>query len=283
MKTLLEENNIKKFENNQLIKTLTKKKQNLSKEKIFHELCDKQGMQNHIKKLKKLINIFKFNYKASTEKLADMKGEQNTFLNKRNQRNSHFINKNNIITNSFGYKDPLSYQNLENLYNIFEERKKYEILLRAQMIKIRKKLEQILKNNYSFNNLKKLNYFENDEDINEIINFGISEDNPYFSGDENNIPENTNKFNNVQFGNFAYILFKNFESKQILLDESQTKIINPFLQNLDKKGVKKIKYKNKSFNFIVEEMTKIMMNALENINKKNKQLISIFIGALLYN
>ena len=76
-------------------------------------------MQNHIKKLKKLINIFKFNYKASTEKLTDMKGEQNTFLNKRNQRNSHFINKNNIITNSFGYKDHLSYQNLENLYNIF--------------------------------------------------------------------------------------------------------------------------------------------------------------------
>ena len=175
-------------------------------------------MQNHIKKLKKLINIFKFNYKASTEKLTDMKGEQNTFLNKRNQRNSHFINKNNIITNSFGYKDNLSYQNLENLYNIFEERKNYEILLRAQMIKIRKKLEQILKSNYSFNNLKKLNYFENDEDINEIINFGISEDNPYFSGDENNIPENTNKFNNVQFGNFTYILFKNFESKKILLD-----------------------------------------------------------------
>ena len=283
MENILEENNIKKYENNQIIKTLTKKKLNLSKEKIFNELCDKQGMQNHIKKLKKLINIFKFNYKASTEKLTDMKGEQNTFLNKRNQRNSHFINKNNIITNSFGYKDHLSYQNLENLYNIFEERKNYEILLRAQMIKIRKKLEQILKSNYSFNNLKKLNYFENDEDINEIINFGISEDNPYFSGDENNTPENTNKFNNVQFGNFAYILFKNFESKKILLDESQTKIINPFLQSLDKKGVKKIKYKNKSFNFIVEEMTKIMMNALENINKKNKQLISIFIGALLHN
>ena len=30
-------------------------------------------------------------------------------------------------------------------------------------------------------------------------------------------------------------------------------------------------------------MTKIMMNALENTNEKNKQLISIFIGALLHN
>ena len=283
METLLEENNIKKFENNQLIKTLTKKKQNLSKEKIFHELCDKQGMQNHIKKLKKLINIFKFNYKASSEKITDMKGEQNNFLNKRNQRNSHYINKNNIIMNSFGSKESLSYKNLENLYKIFETKKNYETLLKTKLIKIRKKIEQIFKNNNPYNNTRKTNNLENEEDVNEIINFGISEDNPYFSGNENNIPENTNKFNNVQFGNFAYVLFKNFESKKILLNESQTIIINPLLESIDKKGINKIKYKNNSFNFIVEEMTKIMMNALENTNEKNKQLISIFIGALLHN
>ena len=87
----------------------------------------------------------------------------------------------------------------------------------------------------------------------------------------------------MQFGNFAYILFKNFESKKILLNESQAIIINPLLESIDKKGINKIKYKNNSFNFIVEEMTKIMMNALENTNEKNKQLISIFIGALLHN
>ena len=119
-----------------------------------------------------------------------------------------------IIMNSFGSKESLSYKNLENLYKIFEAKKNYEILLKAKLIKIRKKFEQIFKNNNPYNNTRKTNNLENDEDINEIINFGISEDNPYFSGDENNIPENTNKFNNVQFGNFAYILFKNFESKK---------------------------------------------------------------------
>ena len=282
MENILEQKNIKKLENEKLIKNLNQKKNNLSKEKIFKEFCNQQEMKSNIKKLKKLINIFNFNYKASTEKISDLKGEQNNTFNKRNQK-SHYINKNNIIMNSFGRKDDLNYKNLEDLYKILQFKRNYENLLKAQFKKFRKRFEQITKINYSYNTNKKWNYFENDDETNEAINFGISEDNPYFSGEEDNVPVNTNKFNNFQFGNFAYILFKNFESKNILLNESQTKIINPLLNAIDKKGIKKIKYKNESFKFIIEETTKIMMNNLENNNEKNKKLISIFLGALLHS
>ena len=280
MEYLIEKKNIKKFNNNKLINSLTKKKQNLSNEKIFKELCNKQEMKNDIKKLKKLINIFKFNYKASTDKLSNLKGEHSNYFNK---KNFHYINKNNIIMNSYGSKDALSYKNLENLYKILESKRTYENLLKTKLRIFKKRFEKMTKNNNSYNNLKKKNFLENEDEANEVINFGISEDNPYFSGEEDNIPEKTNKINNVQFGNFAYILFKNFESRNILLNESQVKIINPLLNAIDKKNLKKMKYKNESFNFIVKELSNIMMNVLENTNEKNRQLISIFIGALLHN
>ena len=282
MENIIAQKNMKQFENKKLINTLTQKKDNLSKEKIFQEFCNQQEMKSNIKKLKKLINIFKFNYKASTDKISDLKGEQNNFFSKRDQK--HYINKNNIIMNSFGSQEAFSYRNLENLYKILEEKRKQENLIKNEFIKCRKKFEQIIKKNNSYITNKKKNYLENyDEEAYESIDFGINEDNPYFSGEEDNVPENTNKFNNFQFGNFTYILFKNFESRNILLNESQVKIINPLLSAIDKKGIGKIKYKNESFNFIIEKLSNIIMNSLKNNNEKNRKLISIFIGALLHN
>ena len=140
--------------------------------------------------------------------------------------------------NSYGSKDALSYKNLENLYKILESKRTYENLLKTKLRIFKKRFEKMTKNNNSYNNLKKKNFSENEDEANEVINFGISEDNPYFSGEEDNIPEKTNKINNVQFGNFAYILFKNFESRNILLNESQVKIINPLLNAIDKKNLK---------------------------------------------
>ena len=122
MENIIAQKNMKQFENKKLINTLTQKKDNLSKEKIFQEFCNQQEMKSNIKKLKKLINIFKFNYKASTDKISDLKGEQNNFFSKRNQK-THYINKNNIIMNSFGSQEALSYKNLENLYKILEEKR----------------------------------------------------------------------------------------------------------------------------------------------------------------
>ena len=132
-------------------------------------------------------------------------------------------------------------------------------------------------------NIKENNNKDNEENLENIINFGLNNDNPFYSEEEQNIPEKTNRFNNAQFGNFAYILFKNFESKNILLNESQNKIINPFLNLISNKNIKDIKYNDESFHLIVNEFSKIIMNALENTNIKNMKLISIFIGALLHN
>ena len=100
MENIIEKKNIKKYQNSKLINTLTNKRQNLSKEKIFQELYNKKENKNYINKLKKLINIYKFNYKVSSDKISVLKEELNNINNKKNKNKSHYINKNNIITNS---------------------------------------------------------------------------------------------------------------------------------------------------------------------------------------
>ena len=217
----------------------------------------------------------------------------------------------------FNYSNKLNLnKKVEELSIEYDKKKQYEKLLEEEMKKYENKFNQIInnineeeninlnndindenninnenedennennENNEKIENNKNIDKKNNEEDLDNIINFGINKDNPFYSEDELNIPEKTNKFNNTQFGNFAYILFKNFESKNILLNDSQNKIINPFLKIISEKNIKNIRYNNDSFNIIINELTNIMMKALENTNKKNMKLISIFIGALLHN
>ena len=213
-----------------------------------------------------------------------------------------------IANKSYNYDPEQINENKELEKQLFEKYKDKESnvkLLENKMIECQKKFNEILNNiningDINPNNIDDINSIsdinnidsnsnnnngleENEEDTDNIINFGINDDNPFFSNEENNIPEKTNKFNNSQFGNFAYILFKNFESKNILLNESQVKIINPLINIISQNNIKTIKYNDDSFNLVINELTKIIMNVLENTNQKNEKLISIFIGALLHN
>ena len=54
------------------------------------------------------------------------------------------------------------------------------------------------------------------ERILQDIEFGIDNDNPFYSNDENNEIIKSRRINNIQFNQFTYILLKNFESKNIL-------------------------------------------------------------------
>jgi hypothetical protein len=75
--------------------------------------------------------------------------------------------------------------------------------------KLKKKLD-IYQNKLS--ELEKNNEKDGDDFYNKSqIEFGIDENNPFYSSDEDNNPEKTGKFSSVQFNQFTYILFKNFD------------------------------------------------------------------------
>ena len=124
----------------------------------------------------------------------------------------------------------------------------------------------------------------NDENINNNqIEFGIDCNNPYYSEDEGNMPEITNKFTSTQFNQFTYVLFKTFESKNITNENAMNIIINPFLTLSQNHNISNVEYNSDNFNFIIEEFTKIIMQVLNNDNKYNFIMIKIFLSALLYN
>ncbi len=126
---------------------------------------------------------------------------------------------------------------------------------------------------------------------NEQIEFGIDSENPYFSPDENNDPVKTFKFTSIQFNQFTYILFKNFEAKNIVLNSNnQSNFINDIInENSDLKNDNYINNNNsvdissKKFINIVNIFTNKITEILKCENEYNIQLLNIFIGALLYN
>ena len=70
--------------------------------------------------------------------------------------------------NSYGSKDALSYKKLENLYKILESKRTYENLLKTKLRMFKKRFEKMTKNNNSYNNLKKKNFLENEDEANEF-------------------------------------------------------------------------------------------------------------------
>ena len=169
---------------------------------------------------------------------------------------------------------------------ILKLRKDYK-KIREEELKLEKKA------NIYYNKLKEINIslLEEKDKKSEMeekksenqLEFGIDETNPYYTDNEENIPESNIKFTSQQFNQFTYILFKNFEAKFITSNEATNKIINPFLSMIKKNNYEKISYPSTEFDEIIEHLTKIILKVLNSDNEYNHTLTKIFIGALLYN
>ena len=138
-------------------------------------------------------------------------------------------------------------------------------------------MQNMLNENNNINNEE-----EKDKEQNQI-EFGIDENNAYYTDNEENQPEIENKFTSTQFNQFTYILFKNFEAKGIVPDESKNKIINPFMKIVEDNKLGLVDYPSEQFDFIVEEFTKIILDSINAENNYNHISTKIFVSALLFN
>ena len=226
---------------------------------------------SQISKLNKLINFFSAQCKYSDKEIQKLKDKRINLIgpnpdNKEKKKNQR---ENEILSINENISETTRINNLKEVLKNYVESEN----------KMKKKL-----NLYQ----KKLKELENPKDPDDFSNksqieFGIDNDNPYYTDDEKNIPEISNKFTSSQFNQFTYILFKNFESKGISLEESKNKLITPFLDFNKKYVISNITYPSKEFDLIVNGYTKIIMEVLNCNNSYNSSLIKIFIGALFYN
>ena len=196
-----------------------------------------------------------------------------------------------IITQKFDSDE----EKIEKLKKRYIKDKKYEKKLENKYKEMHDKIKSIY-NEYKEQNKNQeinINIEENNPDgninaNNNVINqkeleFGIDRNNPFYTEEESNNPELDLKFNSTQYNQFTYILFKNFESKEIVADESYNRIINPFVQFANEKQLKVVKYPSPQFDLVIEEYAKIILNVLNCDNKYNHSLTKIFLSALLIN
>ena len=284
--------------NNSKISELKKKNIDLSNDKVIkgqsyniyingNPVAITSLYMNKINKLKGSIKFYKRQIKYSDIEINKLKDRRKKIIDSEKIKGlkieSNSIDKNNI-------SDPNKNLNLEiNKISLKFNLPENEIIskLRAKLRESKeseKKLEEIV--NVYQDKLKEIDIINkvDKEDGNQSqIEFGIDSDNPFYIENEENIPEKSNKFTSSQFNQFTYVLFKNFESKGIVLEESKSQIINPFIEFASRNSLTSVEYPSNNFDFISEEFTKIILNVLNCNNSYNHILTKIFINALFYN
>ena len=180
-------------------------------------------------------------------------------------------------------KGILDEEKIEKLKKIYAKGRNYEKQLENKYKEIFEKFKTVYEAYKEQNKTQKEKNQEENNDNQSEIEFGIDRNNPFYTEEENNNPELDLKFNSIQYNQFTYILFKNFESQGIVGQESYSKIINPFVEYVNGKKLKYVQYPSDEFNLVVEKFANIILNTINNNNKYNHTLTKTFLSALLIN
>ena len=250
---------------------------------------------NKVTELKKNINFYKKQCKYTEDMINKLKEQRkklidsNKNLEQKIKISQNFIEDttkikklnrpiSSIGTNSINFtRDEEIINKLKSKFRAIREN---EISLRQKVNSYSEKIKEIeMENEQKERELKE----KEEEERQNQIEFGIDESNPYYTDNEENVPESHIKFTSAQFNQFTYILFKNFEAKHIISEEANNKIINPFYDIIKKTNITNVSYPSKEYDIIIEEFTKIIMKVLNTDNEYNHILTKMFVGALLYN
>ena len=291
-----------KMNDNELI-ILSKKNKNLSNDKIIQKQLGVYKMNTmpitlktlytgKVSSLKKSINFYKKQNKYLDDVLNKLKEQKKKLINSNKHLDHKIKIDSNFIDNTSKlkpYQRPqtakgeikLDPNNIENLRATYKTVRDEELKLEKKANIYYEKLKEINIEYEEKENTKKEE--ENKPQNQNQLEFGIDETNPYYTDNEENIPESNIKFTSQQFNQYTYILFKNFEAKYIIGQEANNKVINPFSAMTKKNNYNRLTYPSTEFDEVVENFTKIIMKVLNSENEYNHILTKIFIGALLYN
>ena len=287
--------------NDNELNILSIKNKNLSNDKIIQKqiyTTKKDGLPISVKslytgkvsQLKKSINFYKKQIKYTEDILNKLKDQKKKLIDSNKNLDQKIKIDSNFIDNTSKiklYQRPTTAKGEVKLDDVVEKMRKEYKSAREEELNWEKKA------NIYYNKLKEINLeYEEKENLRKAeeekkaqnqLEFGIDETNPYYTENEENIPESNIKFTSQQFNQFTYILFKNFEAKFIIGKEATNKVINPFSEIIKKNNYNRLTYPSTEFDEVVENFTKIIMNVLNTENEYNHTLTKIFIGALLYN
>jgi hypothetical protein len=288
---------------NELV-ALKKKNENLNNDKvikseIYTTINKNNGnpvqinsiYKNKIKELKKSIKFYERQIKYSEDELNKLKEKRkklietekikglklNIDINNKEKEEIKIVKKEKEDNKK---KDVLTdEEKIKNLKEILKRTKDSEKKMEEKMEKYGNKLREL----EIIEEEKQREKEEMNNQNQSQIEFGIDSENPFYTEEENNFPEISLKFTSSQFNQFTYVLFKNFEAKGIVEEESKNKITNPFSDYMKNNNITIIEYNSPKFKEVMDEFTKIIMDSLKSTNTYNYTLINVFISALFFN
>ena len=299
--------------NTKELDSLRQRNKNLLKDKVINSKVIIRDEMSHqtlshfyytkINQLKKDIHFYKSKLNHDEILKSQIKEQKNKVI----ESLKHARNNNNIPTdlsilktnlenqikeeqksqvNNVTIEEPkgiLDEEKIEKLKKIYAKGRNYEKQLENKYKEIFEKFKTVYEAYKEQNKTQKEKNQEENNDNQSEIEFGIDRNNPFYTEEENNNPERDLKFNSIQYNQFTYILFKNFESQGIVGQESYSKIINPFVEYVNGKKLKYVQYPSDEFNLVVEKFANIILNTINNNNKYNHTLTKTFLSALLIN
>ena len=299
--------------NTKELDSLRQRNKNLLKDKVINSKVIIRDEMSHqtlshfyytkINQLKKDIHFYKSKLNHDEILKSQIKEQKNKVI----ESLKHARNNNNIPTdlsilktnlenqikeeqksqvNNVTIEEPkgiLDEEKIEKLKKIYAKGRNYEKQLENKYKEIFEKFKTVYEAYKEQNKTQKEKNQEENNDNQSEIEFGIDRNNPFYTEEENNNPELDLKFNSIQYNQFTYILFKNFESKGIVGQESYSKIINPFVEYVNGKKLKYVQYPSDEFNLVVEKFANIILDTINNNNKYNHTLTKTFLSALLIN
>ena len=299
--------------NTKELDSLRQRNKNLLKDKVINSKVIIRDEMSHqtlshfyytkINQLKKDIHFYKSKLNHDEILKSQIKEQKNKVI----ESLKHARNNNNIPTdlsilktnlenqikeeqksqvNNATIEEPkgiLDEEKIERLKKIYAKGRNYEKQLENKYKEIFEKFKTVYEAYKEQNKTQKEKNQEENNDNQSEIEFGIDRNNPFYTEEENNNPELDLKFNSIQYNQFTYILFKNFESQGIVGQESYSKIINPFVEYVNGKKLKYVQYPSDEFNLVVEKFANIILDTINNNNKYNHTLTKTFLSALLIN
>ena len=271
------------------LKDLNKKLKN--EKNKFNDKNKGQSLENLQKELsstRDYYNYCKLANRKTTEMLDNMK--KRYYIKKIEYDNE---NKNNETLSSESENDDCEKyyyingeKNINRLQKIYIKNKKRENDLEKNLFlyqeaiqkmntgeninleEIKNNILKIIKESDEINDDQEINY-ENKKNENELYNNNsliLSIDNPYFINSEENDSISSNKFNNKQFNDFTYILFKNFQAKKINKEQGKKKIIEALINYFQ--SINKQENPSKEINkesFIQEKLNEKFSEIIQNL------------------
>ena len=270
-------------------KKLTKEKEefknkNKSKEKNIDNIHLLENLRRKLSSAKNDYNYNRLKNEKTNEKLNNIKKKFNENIEQYkkienrtpfNEENAK-INENNIKENNEEY--------INRLKEIYQENREKEnelekyLFLYQEAIQKMNNGENVNIEDIRNNILKIINKVEINNKGNSLnMDFVLSENNPYFIAEDND-PLINNKFTNEQYGQFTYILFKNFEAKKINYEKAQKDIIEPLINyyQINKNETNENEIQEK----LSSKFAEIILNILNSNNENDKFMLKLYFNAI---